>query len=222
MKLSIIIPVLDSHEIVRRQVIHFGRLARLDKDVEVMLVDDGSEPPIPDYYGITVIKTNDKRPWTQPKARNMGAKEAKGENLLFTDIDHIVTKDAIEFGKTMKYDYARFRRELAVLQGDGSITQDRGVLVAYGIPTQRSLRISCHTLSMIIKRDVFEQTGGFREKLGSYPTHDDGNMKRALKRFKKCPDNNPDERPLIYMIPNGRYCGDKNSNPFNLFHKEQR
>ena len=25
-------------------------------------------------------------------------------------------------------------------------------------------------------------------------------------------------RPIIYMIPNGKYCGHKDFNPFDLFH----
>ena len=44
-KLSIIIPVLNSHEIVRRQVEHFKRMD-LSDDVELIIVDDGSDPPL--------------------------------------------------------------------------------------------------------------------------------------------------------------------------------
>ena len=45
MKLSIVIPCLDSHEVLRRQLIHFERMA-LPEDTELILVDDGSNPPI--------------------------------------------------------------------------------------------------------------------------------------------------------------------------------
>jgi hypothetical protein len=31
-----------------------------------------------------------------------------------------------------------------------------------------------------------------------------------------------DERPTIYMFPNGRYCGEKDFNPFGLFHDLKR
>lgn len=44
-KLSIIIPVLNSHEIVRRQIKHFKRMD-LPDDVELIIVDDGSDPPV--------------------------------------------------------------------------------------------------------------------------------------------------------------------------------
>lgn len=222
MKLSIIIPVLNSHEIVRRQILYFKAMP-LPISVELIIVDDGSDPVIiDDTETARIIYTNDTRPWTQPRARNIGAKNATGEFLLFTDIDHIVTKDAIRFGLDCKYDYARFRRELAVLDESGVVTQDRDILEQYGIGKDKSLRVGCHTLSMVVRSSVFEQTGGFREKIGKHPTHDDGDMKHKLKPFTKCPDNDPDERALIYVIPNGRFSGDKNCNPLGLFHDLQR
>jgi len=218
MRLSIIIPVLNSHEIVRRQIEHFKKMD-LPDDVEIIIVDDGSDPPL-EGDGVKIIKTNDTRPWTQPKARNIGAAEAKGDVLLFTDIDHIIDILAIEFGRRFSYDYGRFYRELGVLDEDGELTQHPGMLMSWGVPKEKALgdlHIGCHIMSQYIKADVFNEVGGFREKLGSHPTHDDGDMKRKLSKngFVKCPD---DIRPTIYMIPNGRYSGDKDSNPYGYFH----
>ena len=169
---------------------------------------------------IKIIKTNDTQPWTQPKARNIGASKAKGDVLLFTDIDHVIDRKAVEFGRNFKYDYGRFYRELGVLDSDGNLTQDPDVLIGWGVPEKKAkgdLHIGCHIMSQYIKSNVFNKVGGFREKLGSHPTHDDGNMKRKLNRngFVKCPD---DIRPTIYMIPNGQYSGDKDSNPYGYFH----
>lgn len=48
-KLSIIIPVLNSHEIVRRQIEHFRKM-NLPDDVELIIVDDGSDPPLESEY----------------------------------------------------------------------------------------------------------------------------------------------------------------------------
>lgn len=166
---------------------------------------------------IKIIKTNDTTPWTQPKARNIGARAAKGDILLFTDIDHVVDKKAVEFGRAFKYDYGRFYRELAVLQADGSLTQEPEVLIRWGVKPGNSLHIGCHVLSMYVKAEVFKQVNGYREKTGKHPTHDDGDMKRKLNKgnFIKCPDN---ERPTIYAIPNGRFSGDKDANPNGYFH----
>ena len=165
---------------------------------------------------IRIIKTNDTRPWTQPKARNIGASVAKGDVLLFTDIDHVIDKKAAEFGRNFSYDYGRFYRELAVLDSEGNLTQDTDTLMEWGV-NRNSLHIGCHVLSMYIKTDIFKQVKAFREKIGKHPTHDDGNMKRKLNKggFIKCPDN---ERPKIYAIPNGRFAGHKDANPHGCFH----
>ncbi len=85
MKVSVVIAVLNSHQVVVRQIRHFKRM-RLPKDVEIILVDDGSNPPL-NYEtcglrNLRILYTNDKRPWTQGLARNMGAKVAKGEYLF--------------------------------------------------------------------------------------------------------------------------------------------
>ena len=217
-KLSIIIPVLNSHEIVRRQIEHFKKM-NLPDDVEVIIVDDGSDPPL-EGDGVEIIATGDTRPWTQPKARNLGAAQARGATLLFTDIDHVITREAVDFGRAFPYDYGRFYRNLGVLDEGANLTQDPKVLMEWGVPEEKalgSLHIGCHVMSQYIKAEVFAKTGGFREKLGRHPTHDDGDMKRKLNRngFSKCPD---DERPVIYMIPNGRYAGDENANPHGYFH----
>ena len=98
MKLSIIIPVLNSYEIVRRHLLHFKEM-NLPDSVEIIFVDDGSDPPIQDTVGVKnlrIIRTNDKRPWTWALARNRGAKEARGEYFLMTDLDYIIPKDAID------------------------------------------------------------------------------------------------------------------------------
>ena len=226
MKLSIVIPVLDSHEIVRRQLLHFNRMNL--KDTEITIVDDGSCPGIDNIDHISdikIIKTNDTRKWTQPKARNMGASISKGDILLFTDIDHILTQYAIDFGVNFKYDYGRFKRELGILTNDGVLSQSSHELMKFGLPEEKttgSLHIGCHVLSMYIKRDLFFEIGMFRENIGSYPTHDDGDMKRKLNKIpdiNKCSD---DERPIIYMFPNGRFCGKKDYNPHGMFHNLKR
>jgi len=237
MRLSIVIPVLNSHEVVRRQILYFASMG-FSEDVEVILVDDGSTPPLSvngtAVRNLRIFPTNDFRPWTQPLARNAGAKVATGDFLLMTDIDHIVPKRTIEWACTMPYDYARFRREFGVLDEDGVFHQEIHILERYGFDTKRlptrGLKLPCHTQSMVIRRSVFEATGGYpTDRATSYPTHDDGRMKGRIGRVArnqsvvKCPDDKDnDQRELIYMFPNGKYCGDINYNPFGLFHDLSR
>jgi glycosyltransferase involved in cell wall biosynthesis len=227
MKVSIVIAVLNSHEIVRRQILYFNSL-KLPEDIEVILIDDGSEPALQIFlatnFRLRLLYTNNFMPWTQPEARNMGVRAAIGEYVICTDIDHILPRETIDTVLDTKYDVVRFKRFIGALDEHGIFTQDRNVLEQYGYSKERGLRISAHGNSYAIKRELFLRLGGSRQK-DHYPNQDEAPLKRQLKRLAKqreitiIPD---DDRPSIYMIPNGRYAGDKDANPFGLFHELKR
>jgi len=125
MKLSVIISVFESYEIVRRQLLHFKKM---NLPFEVIIVDDGSNPPI---EGAT-IRTNSKIRWNVGEARNMGAKIATGEYLFMTDIDHIISKEAIEDALKFNGNKMIFRRQIGVLDENGDVIQDPDVLKEWG------------------------------------------------------------------------------------------
>jgi hypothetical protein len=215
---SIVIAVLNSHEVLRRQLLHFERMA-LPEEVEILIVDDGSDPPLTGQLrNLTIHATHDTRPWTQPLARNTGARMARGTYLLCTDIDHILSRALIDFVLMTTADVVRFKRQAGVLDEQGVFTQDRAVLTAYGYETQRDLRMSAHGNSYAIRRDLFLQLGGSQQRT-RYPNRDEQKIKRGLHRLGDTVTMvTGDDRPTIYMIPNGRFCGDRNYNPFGLFH----
>lgn len=229
MKLSIVTAVLNSHEVVRRQILHYKKI-NLSPDVEIVFVDDGSDPSLKsfiaslgiDFYP-TILETHNTGDWTQPAARNFGVKHAKGEYVIVTDIDHIISKELIDIVLTTEYDKINFKREAGVIDENGEFTQDMGVLMTYGFP-QRRLRLSAHSNSYAIRKGLFIGLGGSQQK-DHYPNRDEVSIKRKLKqlnaegKIKIIPD---DDRPTIYMIPNGRFCGDKDYNPFGLFHNLTR
>lgn len=71
---------------------HLNRV--LTNQCELILVDDGSKASLQDVcdsvakdYDSRLIFTHDERPWTQPKGRNLGASVARGDKLLFDDVD---------------------------------------------------------------------------------------------------------------------------------------
>lgn len=234
MKLSVIIPVLNSHEIVRRQLLHFDKIGIPD-DTEVILVDDGSDPAIeaaPRPW-LFIHPTHDTRPWTWPVARNSGAKMARGEWLLMADLDHIITREFIDAARTFDGDHIRINREFAVLDADGNLTQDRKVLTSYGLPERYDVKFTPHRNQFAIHRDLYAKIGGYREdRIGKpYPQREDGDFAKAWRKLYEAGEIRDfddlvgyEHRPILYMFPNGKYCegGDVDTNPFNLFHTLSR
>jgi predicted glycosyltransferase involved in capsule biosynthesis len=165
-RLSLIVAVLDSHEVVRRQLLHLGRV--LTSECELILVDDGSVPSLEGIraevrpsFDMTLHQTRDRRPWTQPRARNLGAAAARADRLLFFDIDHIVTHDVIESALEYPGDKLHWVRRPAVLDPDGRIITDRHVLVEHGMTDAGP---SVHANSFLIRKALFDQLGGYDER----------------------------------------------------------
>jgi glycosyltransferase involved in cell wall biosynthesis len=233
MRISIVVPVLNSHEIVRRQLLHFAQIGLNDlTDVEVIVVDDGSDPPIqvPEcpLHRFTLLATHDTRPWTSAVARNVGARAAVGEYLIVVDVDHILSRDLIDRCRALTEDRMGFLREYGMLDDQGVFTQDSAALVDFGLPEARSkgagLHIGYHTNQYCIRRALFWDLGGYREDVVydlPYPQPVDKLFKRAFDdRITAGTATQCINRPTIYMFPSGQHCagGDVDTNPFGMFH----
>lgn len=240
MRLSIIIPFLNSYELVRRQILHFGKID-VPRDVEILFMDDGSIPPIAEDPGVIaaletmkgqldggrfqIIPTNDFRPWTSSIARNTAAKMAKAPYFLMTDGDYIVSREAIDHGREFTGDRQGFRRHFGVLDENGDFTQDWAVLMSYGLSEEylkhRGTKITPHPNNFILRKEVFFSMGGYDEEkilTRPYPQGEDRWLKRRWiehVRNGKAHEEPIDNRPNIYMIPNGQYCGDVDFNPMD-------
>lgn len=229
MKLSIIIAVYNSHEAFSRQIKYFTAM-NLPDDIEFIIVDDGSDPPLKtEMRNLKIHYTNDKRPWTQGLARNAGAKLAKGEYLFFTDIDHILSKEAIMDAYSLTEDKMIFPRYLAILLEDGALTQNSSVLIDYGmdpdrLTSKKGLWASYHGNTYTIKKSTFEEIGGYDIRHCSYGHHaarrcgEDSAFNRrwnhlAAKRDWKCVTGSQ-----IYIFPTGRFNINNDLNPKGLFH----
>jgi len=232
MKISIVIAVLNSHKVVVRQIRHFKKM-RLPRDVEIIFVDDGSDPPL-NYQNcglrnFKVLFTNDKRPWTQGLARNMGAKEAKGEFIFFTDIDHILTREAIEAARNFRGDKMVFKRRFGIFDRRGNIISDRKTMLAFGVdPVRRNLGIHGNTYA--IRKTIFDSMGGYdRKYCNDVPEggfHRGGSSMSEERHFnirwyrleKKQKVIQQVVGPYIFHYPTSKFRIDWNNNPFNLFH----
>lgn len=240
MKISIVIPVLNSHEVVRRQIEHFKKM-NLSDDIEIIFMDDGSNPPLAEkvtwgdvdgFKNFNIYATGEKRPWTECLARNKGAKVARGEYLLMTDIDHILTRELIDGVYKFEGDMMSFPRFLAILDEEGNFTQNVEVLFKYGLSRQfykrRGLNAGRHGNSFAIRKAIFDEMGGYSERVVLRPWHEgaDRYFKRewrkgvAAGRWKQ-----EESGPPMYTFPIGRFCGDGTDidcNPLGLFNNLKR
>lgn len=214
MKLSIVIPVYNSHEIVRRQLLH---LKKLNLPVEIIIVDDSSVPPIKEAG----LRMTSKLAWTQGLARNAGAKKATGEYLFMTDIDHIISRESLEDALAFTGNKMIFRRQIAILDKDGEVKQDKETLSDWGYDHDK-LDASVHGNTFVMKKEIFEQLGGYDEKsctIGYHPVSRRGDDCVFNRKW-----NNAFEREDLsvgrdmYMFPIGRFNKDGNLNPKGLFH----
>jgi hypothetical protein len=233
MKLSIVIAFLDSHEAVKRQVKYFHDM-HLPNDIEFVFVCDGSKPPHKqdDYHleNLRIVHTYDYRPWTQGLARNEGVRKSTGVYILCTDIDHILSKEAIMACYNYTGSKMIFPRFFGVLTPEGTLTQDESVLTEYGlipgtINSKRGLYASYHGNTYCMPRDLFWELGGNDERHCQYLHHapdkkgEDSVMNTRWNHWAVKNGVKIDVGPKIYMFTNGRYNANKDPNPKGLFHK---
>jgi len=229
-KLSIIIAVLDSHEVVKRQLLHFEKINLTLGDVEFIIVDDGSDPPLGNWLvqnmdepdiNYAIMETNDKRKWSQPCARNYGAVNARSQKLLMTDIDHILSEEAIEFCIDSDEDKVMFPRQWAILDKEGNIDQSHRILDTYGLPKkiyeERGLNGGMHHNTFMIKRSLFEKLEGYDESFcGKYGGDDTDFSNRYSQLHKKGEAKRHVLGPSIYVFP------DPNRDVLKIFHSLRR
>lgn len=232
-KVSVVMNVLNSHEVVRRQIEYYKKMG-LPNNIEVIFVDDGSNPPLsfPDcgLRNLSIYYTNDKRPWTQGLARNLGAEKAQGEYIMFTDIDHFYSKDSIEAVSCFTGDKMVFLRYYAILDENGDVVDDINKMIEFGldpnrIKGRRGVTAGFHGNSYAIRKNVFWMLGGYKERWCNGMMHQ-GKRKGEDSffnwKYTKAVHANifkPAEvGPKMYMFPIGKFRTDGDNNPFGLFH----
>lgn len=232
-KVSCIIAVLNSHRIVRKQLLHFAAMP-LPESVELIIMDDGSNPPLsfPDsgIKNFRLLQTNDTRLWTQGLARMEGARHAIGEYLFFTDIDHVISKAAIEASLVFTGDRMMFRREFGILTNTGRIVQNVDALLRFGlsqrIVRRRGVSAGCHMNTFLIRKSAWFEIGQYSLIRASSQKHTMGEDRDFNRRWSRAVRTGKYQAasmgPAIYVYPIGRFRDDGDVNPFGLFHDSPR
>jgi len=233
MKVSIVITILNSHEIVKRYLRYFKRLD-LPDDVEIILIDDGSSPPLsfPNHriMNLNIYPTEDMRPWTQACARNMGAEIAQGKYLLMTDIDHILSREAIMAVREFDGDKMFFTRYFAILDRHGIIKQDLKTLIRYGLPEKfvkkGTLYAGHHVNTFAIRKQLYHDLGGYDPKWCGISSGGNHGDKHFYKKFRNCVCAKKCKEsivgPPIYVFPGMAKCRTIDTDPLELFHNLTR
>lgn len=216
MTVTIIIAVLESYEVVRRQLLHFNHFLPKYPDVDFILVDDGSEPSVRKYLDTTelpeldychvILKTKDKRPWTQPCARNWGAKFATGHYLLFTDIDHILTEEVIKLVSEFDGDKMHFKRTWGALDANGNIDLTEETLKKYAPKMEMGKSADQHYNSFAIRKSIFREMDGYDKRFcGQYGGDDTDFSRRYSELHAQGKAQRSVTQGLIYVYPEPKW-----------------
>jgi glycosyltransferase involved in cell wall biosynthesis len=194
-KLSIVAPVLDSHEIVQRLVKYYKNLD-LPEDIEIIIIDDNSTPPLResiDTMGLKnfyIFPTGDTRTWTIACARNLGVRIALGEYIFNLDVDHFPSMNAIEAAYNFTSDRMHFRRQYGILNKDGILCQNKETLFKYGLSQKHwrkhNVKRYGHIVIHCMPKTTVIELGGYPEftcNAGHHPTREDQIFYRRFEYY---------------------------------------
>lgn len=160
-EITLIMAYYENHTMLQRHLHHWrGYVRKMLKNLHVIVVDDGSpkaparldsEPPCDLHLYRMLVDVR----WNQDACRNLGAHHAQTEWLLFTDMDHMVPTETMEYVMTQKLDPTvayRFARVSA--------------------PDMQPYKP--HPNSWLMTKEMYDRVGGYDERLaGWYGTDGD-------------------------------------------------
>ena len=167
-KVALIFPVLQSYNVVERQVLYMNRL-NLPDNWQVVFVDDGSIPPIDirsvPFFNMKLVQTHDYRKWTQAKAVNFGVEHSDPSEYIWTlAIDHFISKENIDDVNNFTGDKMVFPRLFATLSDTGEVRTDELTLTKYGWVEKERMKgkgTGAGYGVFVMRRDLWDMLHGY-------------------------------------------------------------
>jgi glycosyltransferase involved in cell wall biosynthesis len=169
---SVVIPAYEAERFLGEAI--ESVLAQTYAPVETIVVDDGSRDRTAEvadgYEGVTVVAQENAGP---SAARNRGFAAARGEIVAFHDSDDAMTPDklAVQVGHLSEnpgVGCVLAKQELTVEAGAELPFWAEGSKVPTVMPARPEGvddESDVHTMTMVLRRAVFEQVGGFDETM---------------------------------------------------------
>lgn len=166
---SVVVPVFEKWLELETLLHSLNELDFPAEGFEVIVVDNelrgSSERPVTDHFSYTIRFIHEPKPGSY-RARNTGAKAARGECLAFTDADCVAHSDWLTNA------YRVFNKGAKVIAGEvralppsptPTIAELYSSLVA---PSQLKYARGgeAMTANILVNREVFDETGGFNEE----------------------------------------------------------
>jgi hypothetical protein len=146
-----------------------------------------------------------------------------------TDIDHIISKEALEDVHCFKGDKMTFARHLAILDENGILRNDLDTLLQWDIDPIRykikGLYAGTHGNTWAMKKELFDTLGGYNHSYCHYGFHaprrmgEDCYFNRVYGRYAAEHKLTTTTGRPIHIFPIGRYNKKGDNNPKGLFHK---
>lgn len=182
MKVSVVIPTHNRLEKLRETVEKLRSQNFPKEDYEIIVVDDGSNPPVKFEEDFTIspsVEIVRLEGEERSVARNKGAKNAQGDLIIFIDDDIFTQPDFIEKHWQAHQEFSDLLAIGEILLPEDSqntpFGRFRQKLEKDGIPRKRGLiaeKNFCAAGNASIKRDLFLKLGGFDTKISSSEDQD--------------------------------------------------
>jgi glycosyltransferase involved in cell wall biosynthesis len=163
-KITVIVPAYNAQKYIDKCINALLNQSYLSEDYEVIVVDDGSSDKTADIirgYQVRYMRQRNKGP---AAARNRGAREARGEIILFTDADCVPRSNWVE-------EMVKPFRDPEVMAVKGAYKTDQKTLIARFVQIEFEERFEmlkkAESIDMIdtysagYRKSIFLALGGF-------------------------------------------------------------